>query len=59
MAITHRNQIGDFSYSISANIATNNNKITNLAGSDNMIQNAGDNVRWILKEGESIGSSMV
>ena len=56
MAITHRNQIGDFSYSISANIATNNNKITNLAGSDNMIQNAGDNVRWILKEGESIGS---
>lgn len=26
MAITHRNQIGDFSYSISANIATNNNK---------------------------------
>lgn len=30
MAITHRNQIGDFSYSISANIATNNNKITNL-----------------------------
>lgn len=56
LAITHRNQIGDFSYSISANIATNNNKITNLAGSDNMIQNAGDNIRWILKEGESIGS---
>lgn len=56
LAVTHRNQIGDFSYSISANIATNNNKITNLAGSDNMIQNGGDNIRYILKEGESIGS---
>lgn len=56
MSVTHRNQIGDFSYSISANIATNHNEITDLAGSDNMIQNAGDNIRWILKEGESIGS---
>ena len=52
MSVTHRNQIGDFSYSISANIATNHNEITDLAGSDNMIQNAGDNIRWILKEGD-------
>lgn len=56
MAVTHRNQIGDFSYSVSANIATNNNKIISLAGSDNMIQNGGDLIRYILKEGESIGS---
>lgn len=56
LAATHRNKIGDFSYSISANIATNNNKIISLAGSDNMIQNGGDLVRYILKEGESIGA---
>ena len=56
MAITHRNKIGDFSYSISANIATNNNKITDLAGSDNMIRKGGNNISYILKEGESIGS---
>lgn len=51
MSITHRNKIGDISYSVSANIATNHNKITDLAGSDNMITD-----KWILKEGESIGS---
>lgn len=56
MAVTHRNQIGDFSYSVSANISTNNNKIISLAGSDNMIQNGGDLIRYILKEGESIGA---
>lgn len=56
LAVTHRNKISDFSYTISANIATNNNKITDLAGSDNMIQSGGDLVRYILKEGESIGS---
>ncbi len=55
-AINHKNTIKDVSYSISANIATNNNRITNLAGSDNMIQNGGDAIRYILKEGESIGS---
>lgn len=56
MAVTHRNQIGDFSYSVSANISTNNNKIISLAGSDNMVQNGGDLIRYILKEGESIGA---
>lgn len=56
MSLTHRNTIGDFSYSVSANISTNNNKITDLATSDNMIQNGGDLIRYILKEGESIGS---
>ena len=53
---THRNTIGQVTYSISANIATNNNEITNLAGSDNMIQRGGDKIRYILKEGEAIGS---
>lgn len=56
MAVTHRNQIGDFSYSVSANISTNNNEIIDLAGSDNMTQNGGDLIRYILKEGESIGA---
>ena len=56
MAATYRNKIGDLSYSVSGNIATNNNEIVTLAGSDNMIQNGGDVVRYILKEGEAIGS---
>lgn len=56
MSVTHRNTIGDFSYSISGNIATNKNEITNLASSDNMVQNGGDLIRYILKEGEAIGS---
>lgn len=55
-ALTYRNHIGELNYTLSANLATNNNKIVNLAGSDNMVQHAGDNVRWILKQGASIGS---
>lgn len=55
-SVTHHNTIGQVTYSIGANIATNNNEITNLSGSDNMIQNGGDNIRYILKEGEAIGS---
>ena len=56
LAAPYRNKIGDLSYSVSGNIATNNNEIVTLAGSDNMIQNGGDVVRYILKEGEAIGS---
>ena len=55
-AVSHNNKIGEVSYSIGANIATNRNRITNLAGSDDMIQNGGDKIRYILKEGEAIGS---
>ncbi|MEG2514494.1 MAG: SusC/RagA family TonB-linked outer membrane protein, partial [Bacteroidaceae bacterium] len=51
LALTHRNKIGQVSYTVSGNIATNNNKIMNLAGSDNILQE-----KFILKEGESIGS---
>lgn len=56
LAATHRNQIGQVSYTIGANIATNNNVVKDLSGSDNMEQNGGDKIRFILKEGESIGS---
>lgn len=56
LALSHNNKVGDFSYTISGNIATNRNRITNMEGSDNMIQNGGDKIRFILKEGESIGS---
>ncbi|BEG99183.1 TonB-dependent receptor [Bacteroides sedimenti] len=55
-AINHRNKIADFSYNIAANIATNKNKIIDLATSDNMIQAGGDKINYILKVGESIGS---
>ena len=56
LALNHNNKVGDFSYSIGGNIATNRNRITNMEGSDNMIQNGGDKIRFILKEGEPIGS---
>ena len=56
LALTHRNQIGQVSYSVSGNIATNNNSITSLAGSNNIIQDGGDKIKYILREGESIGS---
>ena len=55
-SITHRNTIGDFSYAIMANFATNKNKIIDMGDSDNMIQDGGDNIRYILKEGEAVGS---
>ncbi len=57
LALTYRDKIGsDFHFSIGGNIAFNNNEITDLAGSDNMIQSGGDKIRYILKEGEAIGS---
>ena len=56
LSITHRNQIGKFSYTVSANMATNNNKVKELGGSDNKIIDGGDKIDYILKVGESIGS---
>ena len=56
MAVTYRNKISDFRYEVTGNISFNKNKIEDLSGSDNMIQNGGDKIRYILKEGESIGS---
>lgn len=55
-AISHQNSIADFNYAIAFNIATNRNRIKDLSGSDNMIQYGGDKIRYILKEGQSIGS---
>jgi len=54
--VTHQNKIGDFSYSVSANMAFNDNKITDLGGSNNMIYNGGDKIRYIRRVGEPIGS---
>lgn len=51
MAITHRKKINDFSYIIAANIATNSNEIIDMSTSNNKITD-----KWILREGESIGS---
>ncbi len=55
-ALTHRNNIGELQYAISANIATNKNKITHLSGTDEMIRNGGDKIRYIWHVGEAIGS---
>lgn len=56
MALTHRKSFGDFSYMVSANISTNHNEIIDMGGSDDIIQNGGDKIRYILREGESIGA---
>ena len=56
LALTHRKSFGDFSYVVSANIATNHNEIKDMGESDDIIQNGGDKIRYILREGESIGS---
>ena len=58
-ALAHRNTIGDVSYMISANIATNNNEITDLSSSNDIIKNLENGhgvAKYILREGESIGS---
>ena len=55
-AITHKNTLGKFNYSISANASTNSNKIIDLSESDNMVQRGGNKINYILRKGESIGS---
>jgi TonB-linked SusC/RagA family outer membrane protein len=58
-AMIHRNKIGDASYTIGANIATNNNEITDLSYSKDIINNLENGhgvAKYILREGESIGS---
>jgi TonB-linked SusC/RagA family outer membrane protein len=56
LALTYKNTIGNWNYSISGNIASNQNKVLDLATSDNLIQGGGDKVNYIFKVGESIGS---
>lgn len=56
MAVTHRKSFGDFSYMVSVNLATNHNEITDMGDSDDIIQNGGDKIRYILRKGESIGA---
>lgn len=55
LALTHRNNYGDFSYMIGANMSYNKNKITDLGESDNMIYKSG-NMDAIHRVGEPIGS---
>lgn len=54
LSLTHRNKIGDFSYSIGMNLATNKNEIIDMGESNNML--SGSQIKYILKEGEAIGS---
>ena len=55
-ALTHRHNIGKLKYTVSANLATNNNKIVNLGTSNDIISTSSHTVKYILREGESIGS---
>lgn len=56
LALTHSHSFGKFSYTISGNIATNRNRVVDMGTSNNKIENGGDKVKFILKEGHSIGS---
>lgn len=56
LLLSHRNTVGEFSYSITVNGAYNVNRILDLGGSDNMIFNGGDKIRQINRVGEAIGS---
>lgn len=58
LSLIHRNKIGDFSYSIGGNISTNRNRITDLATSNDIINNMTGHgvIKYILREGEPIGS---
>lgn len=56
LTLTHNNKIGEVRYDVGFNMTTNNNRITNLGSSDNMILSGGDKVRYINKVGEAIGS---
>ena len=54
-AITHQNTIGDFSYTIGMNFATNKNEICQLSGTNRVIrEGSGFDQVWYV--GESIGS---
>ena len=50
-AVTHRNTIGDFSYSVGFNFSKNWNKVTNLGDSDPIYEDP-----WIKKVGKPIGT---
>lgn len=59
LALTHRHKIGKVSYMISGNLSTNRNEITDLANSNDIINNMKDGhgvAKYILRKGESIGS---
>jgi len=58
LSLIHRNKIGDISYSIGGNISTNRNRVTDLATSNDIIEDMTGHrvVKYILKEGKPIGS---
>ena len=56
LSLNHRNTIGEVKYSIGANLATNNNKVVDLGGSNDIISTSSYVIKYILREGESIGS---
>ncbi|MDH7464144.1 TonB-dependent receptor [Chitinophagaceae bacterium 26-R-25] len=56
LALNYKTHTGNFHYSVGGNIAFNKNKITDLAGSDNMIYGGGDVINYIYKVGYGIGS---
>jgi len=55
--LSHRNAIGKISYTIGGNIFINNNRIINLATSNDIISDMPHGVgKYILRKGESIGA---
>lgn len=56
ISATWKDHIGDLYYSIGGNIATNSNKITDMGTSNDLTASGGDNIIYIYREGESVGS---
>lgn len=56
LGISHRHHIGSVKYSIAANIATNCNRVVDMGTSNNLISNASHILKYILREGEAVGS---
>jgi TonB-linked SusC/RagA family outer membrane protein len=56
LALTYKNQVGGFHYTIGGNMSVNTNRITNLGGSDNTIYGGGDKINYIYKVGQPMGS---
>ena len=56
LSATWRDNIGDWHYSVGGNLSTNSNKITDMGSSNDLTVSGGDNIQYIYREGESIGS---
>lgn len=55
-AATYNGKLGDLKYTIGGNIATNRNRVEDMGDSNDLIQSSSHIIKYILREGEAIGS---